>query len=69
MMTDIDNDGEWKPCFEVSGIRLPTSYHIGLSAATGDLAGLSAMPLYPRVPSHWRFRFIRNRFKNEDEGW
>ena len=38
VMTDIENDGEWKPCFQVSGVRLPTSYHIGLSAATGDLA-------------------------------
>ncbi|XP_046858583.1 vesicular integral-membrane protein VIP36-like [Xenia sp. Carnegie-2017] len=37
-MTDIDSDGEWKACLQVSGIRLPTSYFIGLSAATGNLA-------------------------------
>ena len=39
VMTDMDNDGDWKLCFEVSGVRLPTSYYVGLSAATGDLAG------------------------------
>ncbi|XP_028414980.1 VIP36-like protein [Dendronephthya gigantea] len=38
VMTDVDNEGDWKHCFQVSGIRLPTSYYIGLSAATGDLA-------------------------------
>ncbi|XP_046857653.1 vesicular integral-membrane protein VIP36-like [Xenia sp. Carnegie-2017] len=38
VMTDIDSDGEWKACLQVSGIRLPTSYFIGLSAATGNLA-------------------------------
>jgi hypothetical protein len=45
VMTDIDNDGDWKLCFEVSGVRLPTSYYIGLSAATGELAGWFVMQL------------------------
>ncbi|CAB4026102.1 vesicular integral-membrane VIP36 [Paramuricea clavata] len=45
VMTDIDNDGDWKLCFEVSGVRLPTNYYIGLSAATGDLAGWFVMRL------------------------
>lgn len=43
VMTDVDNEGDWKHCFQVSGIRLPTSYYIGLSAATGDLAGSFAI--------------------------
>lgn len=38
IMTDVENAGEWKRCLEVSGVRLPTSYHIGFSAATGELA-------------------------------
>ena len=50
-MTDIENDGEWKPCFQVSGVRLPTSYYIGLSAATGDLAGLFAVGGFRRLSS------------------
>ena len=41
VMIDVENDGDWKSCIEVSGVRLPTSYHIGLSAATGDLAGMN----------------------------
>ena len=49
VMTDIENDGEWKPCLAVSGVRLPTSYHIGLSAATGDLAGVFAIAVNQRL--------------------
>ena len=37
---DIDNKGQWKDCFTVNGVRLPTGYYFGASAATGDLAGL-----------------------------
>ena len=37
---DIDGKNEWKPCLSVEGIRLPTSYYFGASAATGDLAGI-----------------------------
>uniref|UniRef100_H2Y8X6 L-type lectin-like domain-containing protein n=1 Tax=Ciona savignyi TaxID=51511 RepID=H2Y8X6_CIOSA len=35
---DIDGLGEWKECFIVPGVKLPTGYFIGVSAATGDLA-------------------------------
>lgn len=38
MFTDVDNKGEWKECFTVKGVRLPTGYHFGASAATGDLS-------------------------------
>lgn len=34
--TDFDGQG-WKECFNVQGVILPTHYHIGVSAATGDL--------------------------------
>ena len=37
-MTRVDDDREWKPCFEVEGVKLPTGYFIGFSAATGDLS-------------------------------
>mgnify|MGYP001793396638 len=36
---DVDNDEEWKECFTVDGVILPTGYYLGFSAATGDLAG------------------------------
>lgn len=38
MSTDIENKAAWKECFKVSGVRLPTGYHIGVSAATGQLS-------------------------------
>jgi len=35
----INFDGkDWKECFKVTGVILPTGYHIGVSAATGDLS-------------------------------
>ena len=37
--TDIDNEGKWKECFVVNGIKLPIGYYIGATAATGELAG------------------------------
>ncbi|CAG9819269.1 unnamed protein product [Phaedon cochleariae] len=36
--TDIENKAAWKECFKVQGVRLPTGYHIGISATTGDLS-------------------------------
>ena len=36
---DVDGENKWKECFSVSGVKLPTGYHFGASAATGQLAG------------------------------
>ncbi|XP_072029842.1 vesicular integral-membrane protein VIP36-like isoform X2 [Amphiura filiformis] len=38
IMTDVDGKSEWKPCLDVDGVRLPTGYFFGASAATGELA-------------------------------
>ena len=38
MSIDIENKAGWSPCFEVEGVRLPTNYYFGMSAATGDLS-------------------------------
>lgn len=35
--TDIDNKAAWKECLSVKGVRLPTGYYFGITAATGDL--------------------------------
>lgn len=36
--TDLENKNEWKDCFRVEGIELPTGYYFGSSATTGDLS-------------------------------
>ncbi|XP_066589050.1 vesicular integral-membrane protein VIP36 [Prorops nasuta] len=36
--TDISNKAAWKECFSVKGVKLPTGYHFGVSATTGDLS-------------------------------
>jgi len=36
--TDLENRGEWKNCFVVKNVELPTGYFFGLSATTGDLS-------------------------------
>ncbi|XKL59843.1 hypothetical protein PGB90_000859 [Kerria lacca] len=38
VLTDLENKRAWSQCFSVSGIRLPTGYYFGISAATGDLS-------------------------------
>lgn len=38
VQTDIEGKNEWKECFSVGGVRLPTGYYIGVTAATGDLS-------------------------------
>ena len=37
---DVDGKNTWKECFSVAGVKLPTGYFFGASAATGQLAGL-----------------------------
>uniref|UniRef100_A0AC35U086 L-type lectin-like domain-containing protein n=1 Tax=Rhabditophanes sp. KR3021 TaxID=114890 RepID=A0AC35U086_9BILA len=36
--TDVEGKGLWTKCMGVSGVHLPTGYHFGVSAATGDLS-------------------------------
>ncbi|XP_017770040.1 PREDICTED: vesicular integral-membrane protein VIP36 [Nicrophorus vespilloides] len=38
VMTDFDNKAAWKMCFTVPGVKLPTGYHFGISAKTGQLS-------------------------------
>lgn len=40
-MVDVDDKNEWKECIDIGGVRLPTGYFFGASAATGDLSGES----------------------------
>lgn len=47
--TDLENANTWKPCFQVTGVKLPTGYHFGVSATTGDLSDnhdLTAIKFY-----------------------
>jgi len=46
---DLDNKRAWAPCFQVEGVKLPTGYYFGASAATGDLSDahdIVSMKLY-----------------------
>ncbi|XP_054648302.1 vesicular integral-membrane protein VIP36 isoform X2 [Dunckerocampus dactyliophorus] len=38
VMLDVDDKNEWKECIDIGGVRLPTGYYFGASAATGDLS-------------------------------
>ena len=40
--TRVGTETDWKNCLNVDGVTLPTGYHFGFSAATGELAGESA---------------------------
>ena len=40
LLVDVDNKNEWRDCFDVSGVKLPTGLYFGASAATGQLAGI-----------------------------
>ena len=42
-MVDVDDKNEWKECIDIGGVRLPTGYFFGASAATGDLSGGSEL--------------------------
>lgn len=44
VMVDVDDKNEWKECIDIGGVRLPTGYFFGASAATGDLSGRSELP-------------------------
>jgi len=35
---DLDDKGSWTDCLNVKGVKLPTGYFLGASAATGDLS-------------------------------
>ncbi|XP_035525645.1 vesicular integral-membrane protein VIP36 [Morone saxatilis] len=46
VMVDVDDKNEWKECIDIGGVRLPTGYFFGASAATGDLSGKSGLESY-----------------------
>ncbi|KAG9469055.1 vesicular integral-membrane protein VIP36 [Eleutherodactylus coqui] len=55
IMTDIEGKNEWKNCVDISGVRLPTGYYFGATAATGDLSDnhdIISMKLYQLVVEH-----------------
>jgi len=46
---DNEGEGKWQDCFDIGGVELPTGYHFGFSAATGDLSDnhdIISMKLY-----------------------
>lgn len=54
-MTDIEGKNEWKNCVDISGVRLPTGYYFGATAATGDLSDnhdIISMKVYQLMVEH-----------------
>ena len=40
VLTNIYGQSDWNHCFVVPDVDLPTGYYLGMSAATGELAGI-----------------------------
>eukprot|EP00731_Ephydatia_muelleri_P020522 Em0013g249a len=38
VLMNIGGESDWQSCFSVSDVNLPTGYHFGITAETGDLA-------------------------------
>lgn len=60
---DVRDDGEWKDCMRISGVKLPTNYFFGFSAATGDLADNH------EIISVKTYELKADRSKEETEDW
>uniref|UniRef100_A0A669EC21 Lectin, mannose-binding 2 n=1 Tax=Oreochromis niloticus TaxID=8128 RepID=A0A669EC21_ORENI len=55
VMVDVDDKNEWNECIDIGGVRLPTGYFFGASAATGDLSDnhdIISMKLYQLMVEH-----------------
>uniref|UniRef100_A0A3Q3F9W4 Lectin, mannose-binding 2 n=2 Tax=Labrus bergylta TaxID=56723 RepID=A0A3Q3F9W4_9LABR len=55
VMIDVEDKNEWKECIDIGGVRLPTGYFFGASAATGDLSDnhdIISMKLYQLMVEH-----------------
>ncbi|XP_060740608.1 vesicular integral-membrane protein VIP36 isoform X1 [Tachysurus vachellii] len=55
IMVDVDDKNEWKECIDITGVRLPTGYYFGASAATGDLSDnhdIISMKMYQLMVEH-----------------
>lgn len=51
-MVDVDDRNEWKECIDIGGVRLPTGYFFGASAATGDLSGRSELKSFKHTTNN-----------------
>ncbi|KAK2891277.1 hypothetical protein Q8A67_013920 [Cirrhinus molitorella] len=55
IMVDVDDRNDWKECIDIGGVRLPTGYYFGASAATGDLSDnhdIISMKMYQLMVEH-----------------
>ncbi|KAM9470191.1 vesicular integral-membrane protein VIP36 isoform 3-T3 [Clarias gariepinus] len=55
IMVDVDDKNGWKECIDIGGVRLPTGYFFGASAATGDLSDnhdIISMKMYQLMVEH-----------------
>lgn len=83
VFTDFENKQQWRNCFTVEGVKLPTGYFIGTSAATGDLSDaheINSIKFYELehvsdgvdrtkiIPSATRFEAPRERHEDPKPG-
>ncbi|XP_033948925.1 vesicular integral-membrane protein VIP36 isoform X1 [Pseudochaenichthys georgianus] len=55
LMIDVEDKNEWRECIDIGGVRLPTGYFFGASAATGDLSDnhdIISMKMYQLMVEH-----------------
>ncbi|XDV37056.1 hypothetical protein PO909_006740 [Leuciscus waleckii] len=55
IMVDVDDRNDWRECIDIGGVRLPTGYYFGSSAATGDLSDnhdIISMKMYQLMVEH-----------------
>lgn len=58
VMVDVDDKNEWNECIDIGGVRLPTGYFFGASAATGDLSGRSELPVKEKSVKSGKIVFL-----------
>lgn len=65
VLTDLEDEAEMRTCLSVDGVELPSGYHFGFSAITGDLSDnhdILSVRLY-EMDSYNPFDAIKDRSK------
>ncbi|CRK88215.1 CLUMA_CG001996, isoform A [Clunio marinus] len=83
VFTDLENKNNWKECFTVDGVELPTGYFFGASATTGDLSdnhlinsikfyeldGVTTFERADIIPRATKFEEPREHVDDPKPGW
>ncbi|KAF3838872.1 hypothetical protein F7725_010640 [Dissostichus mawsoni] len=72
LMIDVEDKNEWRECIDIGGVRLPTGYFFGASAATGDLSDnhdIISMKMYQLMSAPWWERWFSRRDRRGTRGF